>query len=142
LIVERSDGVVRATLNRPSTKNSLKFSLFEEIGTLIDEVERRAEDRILVLRGTNSDFSTGFDIADAEQLIELGDGIKKRIEKVDAVTIALRRMSKPSVAVVDGDAMGAGMSLELPCDLVIASDRARFGVVFVRRGLSISFGFS
>ena len=54
--------------------------------------------------------------------------------------IALHRISKPTIAAVDGVAVGAGMTLALGCDMVIATDRARFSEIFVKRGLTMDFG--
>lgn len=57
-----------------------------------------------------------------------------------AAATALHRLSKPSIAAVDGVAVGAGMNLALGCDIVVATDRVRFAEVFVKRGLTLDFG--
>ena len=64
------------------------------------------------------------------------------MDRIHATALALHRLTKPTIAAVDGLAAGAGMSLALGCDLVLASTRARFSAIFVRRGLSIDFGLS
>jgi 2-(1,2-epoxy-1,2-dihydrophenyl)acetyl-CoA isomerase len=64
------------------------------------------------------------------------------MKQVGAVAIALHRLTKPTIAAVDGVAVGAGMNLALGCDVVIATTRARFAEIFVRRGLSVDFGGS
>jgi 2-(1,2-epoxy-1,2-dihydrophenyl)acetyl-CoA isomerase len=61
---------------------------------------------------------------------------------VGGAAIALHRLTKPTIAAVDGVAVGAGMNLALGCDVVIASDRARFSEIFVKRGLTLDFGGS
>jgi 2-(1,2-epoxy-1,2-dihydrophenyl)acetyl-CoA isomerase len=60
--------------------------------------------------------------------------------EVGAAAAALHRVPKPTIAAVDGVAVGAGMNLALGCDIVIASDRARFSEIFVKRGLTLDFG--
>ena len=69
-------------------------------------------------------------------------GTIEAMVRIHATALALHRLTKPSIAAVDGLAAGAGMSLALGCDLVLASTRARFSAIFVRRGLSIDFGLS
>ena len=141
LIVERADGVVRATLNRPDRKNAITLELFDALRSLCDEVDANDADRALVLKGVPGAFSSGADLGDRG-----GDGpapgSPEALERIHASALALHRMTKPSVAAVDGLAAGAGMSLALGCDIVIASTRARFSAIFVRRGLSIDFGLS
>jgi 2-(1,2-epoxy-1,2-dihydrophenyl)acetyl-CoA isomerase len=61
------------------------------------------------------------------------------VDRVSAAALALHRSSKPTVAAVDGVAAGAGLNLALGCDVLIASDRARFSEIFVRRGLTLDF---
>jgi enoyl-CoA hydratase/carnithine racemase len=141
LLVERANGVVHATLNRPERKNALSPALFDELRALFDEVDATESDRALVLTGAGGEFCSGADLAsrnDGDPVV----GSTESIERIHECALALHRCSTPTVAAVDGLAVGAGMSLALGCDLVVASSRARFCAIFVRRGLSIDFGLS
>jgi enoyl-CoA hydratase/carnithine racemase len=142
LIVERADGIVRATLNRPSRKNALTFELFDALGELFAEVERNDGDRVLVLRGAGGSFSSGMDLTDRPKEGEPPSGSIGSMQRIHATALALHELRKPTIAAVEGVAVGAGMSLALGCDLVVASRTARFCAIFVRRGLSIDFGLS
>jgi 2-(1,2-epoxy-1,2-dihydrophenyl)acetyl-CoA isomerase len=64
------------------------------------------------------------------------------MQRVGEAATALHRLSKPTIALVDGIAAGAGMNLALGCDLVVATERARFSEIFVQRGLTVDFGGS
>jgi 2-(1,2-epoxy-1,2-dihydrophenyl)acetyl-CoA isomerase len=142
LIIERAGGVVTATLNRPERKNALTYALFDALGALFDEVSASEADRVLVLRGAGDSFSSGMDLTDRAREDEPRAGTKAAMDRIHAAAHSLHRCTKPTVAVVDGVAAGAGMSLALGCDLVVASERARFSAIFVRRGLSVDFGLS
>jgi 2-(1,2-epoxy-1,2-dihydrophenyl)acetyl-CoA isomerase len=142
LIVERADGVVRATLNRPERKNALTYQMFDELATLFAEVDATGSDRALVLRGLPGAFSSGMDLSDRGPEGAPAPGTRAALDRIHQAALALHRLSKPSIAAVDGLAAGAGLSLAIGCDLVIASSRARFSAIFVRRGLSIDFGAS
>ncbi|HEV3327780.1 MAG TPA: enoyl-CoA hydratase-related protein [Acidimicrobiales bacterium] len=140
LIVERADGVVRATLNRPERKNALTYQMFDELATLFAEVDATGSDRALVLRGLPGAFSSGMDLSDRGAPGAPALGSKEAMDRIHLAALGLHRLSKPSIAAVDGLAAGAGMSLAIGCDLVLASTRARFSAIFVRRGLSVDFG--
>ena len=142
LIVERADGVVRATLNRPERKNALNYQLFDDLAALFTEVDASEEDRALVLCGLPGAFSSGMDLSDRGAEGAPPPGSRAAMDRIHLAALALHRLSKPSIAAVDGLAAGAGMSLAIGCDLIIASTRARFSAIFVRRGLSIDFGSS
>jgi enoyl-CoA hydratase/carnithine racemase len=142
LIVERADGVVRATLNRPERKNALNYQLFDDLAALFEQVETSDEDRALVLRGLPGAFSSGMDLSDRGAEGAPAPGSRAAMDRIHLTALALHRLTKPTIAAVDGLAAGAGMSLAIGCDLVIASTRARFSAIFVRRGLSIDFGAS
>jgi enoyl-CoA hydratase/carnithine racemase len=141
LIVERSGGVVFATLNRPERKNALTYALFDELGALFDVVGSSPDDRALVLRGAGDDFCSGIDLVDAQRIGSSAEGAAG-MDRLNATMLRLHELEKPTVAAVGGLAVGAGMSLALGCDLVVASSRARFSAIFVRRGLSIDCGLS
>jgi len=141
LIVERHGGVVTATINRPARKNALTYELFDALGALFGEVDARHEDRCLVLRGAGGDFCSGIDLSVLAESRATTEAVPT-MARINATALALHDLRTPTIAAVDGLAVGAGMSLALGCDLVIASSAARFCAIFVRRGLSIDFGLS
>ena len=143
LDVSRTGGVVTVTLNRPERKNALTGAMLEELGSTFAEVARRAQDRVLVLTGAGGDFCSGADLAEADRP-PIGDASSglELVRRLGDVALSLHRLTKPTIAMVDGVAVGAGLGLAIACDLVIASDRARLSMIFVRRALSPDCGTS
>ena len=151
LIVEREQGVVTLTLNRPARRNAIDVPLWRLLTQTLDEIEKRQEDRVVVLTGAGGTFCAGGDLtgADGGTEAEGGEGEDSldaagRVmrETVGAACLALHRLSKPTLAAVEGTAAGAGANLALGCDLVLAARSARFGEVFVRRALPVDSGGS
>jgi 2-(1,2-epoxy-1,2-dihydrophenyl)acetyl-CoA isomerase len=144
LTVERSRGVVQLTLDRPERRNALSIPMWEELARQLAEIQARDEDRVLVLTGAGGVFCAGGDLggtrSDGGQNPSASSGLAVLQSTVVAVALALHRLSKPTIAAVDGTAAGAGANLALGCDLVLASDRARFGQVFIRRALPLDTG--
>jgi enoyl-CoA hydratase/carnithine racemase len=144
VLVERDGGVVWATMHRPEKKNALSMAMAEELIALLAEVERRSDDRVLVITGAGGAFSSGADLTDPDTAAGMAgpaDWIG-RIRRLHTIPLAIHRLPKPVVAVVPGVAVGAGCNLALACDLVLASSNARFCEMFVRRGLALDFGGS
>jgi 2-(1,2-epoxy-1,2-dihydrophenyl)acetyl-CoA isomerase len=139
LLVERADGVVTLTINRPDKKNAMRGSDWARLGDLLVEIAERPDDRVLVLTGAGGDFCAGADLSSAEP--EATHGVA-RMRVVSRAAAALYGMTKPTIAKLDGVAVGAGANMALCCDLVVASERARFSEIFARRGLSLDFGGS
>lgn len=135
--IHRAGGVVTITLNQPRRKNAMSLEAWRLLGEHLQTV-RLVQDRVVVLTGAGEDFCAGADLApdddDSHQLVKM--------DVVNAACLALHRCPVPTVARVDGVAVGAGMNMALACDFVIASSRARFSEIFIRRGLSIDFGGS
>ncbi len=140
LLVERApNGVVTLTLNRPERKNAMNAAMFNELLAVFREVDASTSDRVLVITGAGDAFCSGADLGDR------GSDTRPalaRLHWVADIALALHRIPKPVIAKVNGVAVGAGMNLALGCDLIIASDTARFSEIFARRGLSIDFGGS
>lgn len=144
LIVERRDGVVTVTMNRPERKNAANHAMLRELAEVFGEVERSLEDRVLVLTGAGGAFCSGADLGASE-----GPGGSApqvpgliRMRRLGDVALSLHRLTKPTIAKVDGVAVGAGFGLALGCDLVVASDRARLSTIFSKRGLTLDNGTS
>lgn len=143
LLIERDGGVVTVTMNRPERKNAANGVMLTELRDTFEAVERSAEDRVMVLTGAGGAFCSGADLGDPDGPAS-NNGVPGlvRMRRLGDVALALHRMTKPAIAKVDGVAVGAGFSLALGCDLVVASDRARFSMIFSRRGLSLDNGAS
>jgi 2-(1,2-epoxy-1,2-dihydrophenyl)acetyl-CoA isomerase len=96
---------------------------------------------VVVIRGAGSDFCSGADL-NLDELEDLRSPAVGReyMRGPAAAATALHRLPKPSVAAVDGVAVGAGMNLALGCDIIVATERAQFAEVFVKRGLTLDFG--
>ncbi len=140
LVVERAgDGVVQVTLNRPRKKNAIDAAMWDELLEVFREVSASDVDRALVLTGAGDAFCSGADLTDetATTRHQLD-----RMRHFNAVGLALHQCPKPTLAKVNGIAAGAGLNLALGCDLVVASERARFSEIFARRGLSLDLGGS
>ena len=139
ILLQRSaGGIATLTLNRPHRKNAVPAGLWPELQRLFQEVSRSETDRVLVITGAGNAFCTGADIA---ELAPREHPLHAMIP-VNAAALALHELTKPTIAKVNGDAVGAGMNLALGCDLVVAAQSARFSQIFVRRGLSLDFGGS
>jgi enoyl-CoA hydratase/carnithine racemase len=140
LLVDRRDGIVTVTLNRPQRKNAINGPMWDELLAVLRDVADRDTDRVLVLTGAEGNFCSGADLAGEE-----GDRRQHQLatmRHVGDVCLALYRLPQPTIAKVRGVAVGAGMNLALICDLVVADETARFSEIFARRGLSIDFGGS
>lgn len=139
VIVERDGGVVTVTLNRPERKNAGNPTMWVELETVFGEIGANPDDRVMVLTGAGGSFCSGADLshtpADAKSPLS-------RMRQLGAVALALNRIPQPTIAKVRGVAVGAGCNLALGCDLVVASEDARFSEIFSRRGLSIDCGGS
>jgi enoyl-CoA hydratase/carnithine racemase len=138
LLVERDGPVVTVVLNRPERKNAISTDMWRELLETFEDIERRPADRVMVVTGAGGAFCSGADLGSFSPK----EGPLNWMRGVGAVAAALHRLTKPSIAKVSGVAAGAGCNLALGCDLIVASDDARFSEIFARRGLSIDFGGS
>ena len=139
-LTEDRDVVRTITLNRPERRNAIPPEGWPELGQAFLDFETSSQ-RVLVLTGAGGAFSSGADL-DPERADRNVVAARRRMKIVGDAASALHRLSKPTLAVVDGVAAGAGMNLALGCDLVIATPRARFSEIFVKRGLTVDFGGS
>ena len=152
-LIDRSDGIVTVTFNRPEKKNALSSENWADLDRTIIEVSKNARDRVLVLKGAGGCFSAGADLSGGLDPLE-STGKKSELtgqppqaviwelRTVGELMGRLQRLPKPTLAVVDGAAMGIALGLALACDLIVASDRARFAEAFVKLGLAVDGGTS
>ncbi len=142
ITVERTDGVVTITLRRPEKKNAADAAMWNELLAEFRSIAANADDRAVVLTGAGGNFCSGADLWQGAA----GDGPRPHqlsaMRHITDVCLALHRIPQPTVAKVRGVAVGAGLNMALSCDLIVASDDARFSEIFARRGLSLDFGGS
>ena len=139
ILIDRSDGVVTITLNRPQRKNAVTGEMWGALRDLFLDIGRRPEDRVVVVTGAGGAFCSG---ADLGAIDDLSGGGLARMRVIGSAAQALHDLPKPTIAKVPGIAAGAGANLALGCDLIVASDAARFSEIFSARGLSLDFGGS
>lgn len=133
------------TMNRPEKKNAMNGLMWRELIDLFDEIEDSREIRVLVITGAGDGFCSGADLTDTSNAGQLSDGVGGSLRAMRVVgrcALRLHELHIPTIAAVNGVAAGAGCNLALGCDLVVASDRARFSEIFSKRGLSVDFGGS
>ncbi|OGO50745.1 MAG: hypothetical protein A2148_03360 [Chloroflexi bacterium RBG_16_68_14] len=157
LFEKRADGVALITLNRPDSLNAMGGQLMPMLARYLDQSLRDREVRAVVLTGAGRAFCAGGDVkamgqrpagapAGGDQTRSVPgageEGVVGLREMQMRTSYVLHTMPKPTIAMVNGYAVGAGLSLALACDLRIASDQARFGTAFRNVGLSGDFGGS
>ena len=140
--MEKSEGIATITLDRPDKLNALNIRETLQIYELLDDFEKDKAVRAVVFTGAGRAFSVGHDVD------ELADTtsrtiVDKEVDERSAILFTQRiyNLEKPTIAAINGIAVGAGLAMTLAFDIRIASDNAKFGFVFPKRGLaSADFG--
>lgn len=132
-------GVARITLQRPQKMNSFNAQMHAELRAALDRVQADPAARVLVLTGAGRAFSAGQDLADEEVRLQPGQPVPDMGDVVERnykpLVLRLQNLRVPTIAAVNGVAAGAGASLALACDLVVASKSAFFLQAFSKIGL-------
>ncbi|MDQ1751971.1 MAG: 2-(1,2-epoxy,2-dihydrophenyl)acetyl-CoA isomerase [Pseudonocardiales bacterium] len=144
LLIDRADGVVTLTMNRPESMNSLSVELKTALVDGLAEVSADASVRAVVLTGTGRGFCVGQDLAEHIGLLESGDPAPLRTvrDHYNPIALALAQIPKPVIAAVNGTAAGAGASFAFACDFRIVSTEAKFLLAFANVGLGLDSGVS
>ncbi|MET0523618.1 MAG: enoyl-CoA hydratase-related protein [Nocardioides sp.] len=133
---EVEEGVATVTIDRPEKRNAMTYSVLREFTQAIWRAADDPAARVVILTGAGGAFCAGTDLAELDETPEGERGSAARIDDPRASEAwPLASCPKPVIAAVDGAAVGMGAEFATQCDVRIASDRARFGWVFVQRGL-------
>lgn len=138
IIIERKEAIIIAALNKPETLNALDGELMGELEALVDMIEEDKALRVLILTGSGKSFVAGADIR-AQSVLDTAGG-RAWGQRGSALFRRIENLAIPTIAAVNGFALGGGCELALACDMIIASEKARFGQPEV--GLGITPGFS
>jgi enoyl-CoA hydratase/carnithine racemase len=132
LRLEQDGRVVVLTVNRPEARNAMTFDMYERLHDVCERVDQDPGARVLVLRGAGDKaFVSGTDIRQFLEFKTREDALQYE-GRITRVLGRLHRMSKPTIAMVQGDAVGGGMFMALACDLRLAAEHARFGAPVAR----------
>ena len=134
ILTEVADGVAVITINRPQARNAVNGEVARGIAAAIEDFDSRGDVSVLVLTGAGGTFSAGMDLKGflaGDAPMAAGRGFGGIVERPPA---------KPVIAAVEGYALAGGFELVLACDLVVASEEAKFGLPEVRRGLVAGAG--
>ena len=135
--VRDSMGII--TFNNPQTLNSVGENMLHELAEQLQIYEQDANVKVIVLKGLEQSFAAGLDIK--ELSANLGT-VKEKIRKMQNDFCFLLNAKKPIIAAVSGFALGVGCEIALCCDIVLATDSARFGLPELSIGLLPCFGGS
>jgi enoyl-CoA hydratase len=128
---ERRGATAFVTFDRPQARNALTWVMYEQLSETLEQLDQRDGLRVAVLRGTGGSFIAGTDIAQFRTFESGDDGIEYE-RKLDRIIACLEAVAVPTIAVVEGSAMGGGLAITAACDLRICTPDARFGVPIAR----------
>jgi 2-(1,2-epoxy-1,2-dihydrophenyl)acetyl-CoA isomerase len=137
---EVKDGLASITMNRPEVYNALNQLIKEELLQAFTEAEQDTQVRVVVLSGSDKAFSSGQDLKSAQVEMQ-GKTYSETVRSYyNPLIMKMKGMPKPIIAKVRGVAAGAGCSLALACDVLVAAESATFTELFVGIGLVMDSG--
>jgi enoyl-CoA hydratase len=131
ILVTKEGAIGIIQLNRPKVLNALNFELMTELVNALEELDREAAVKVIILTGGERAFAAGADLAEMSQATPVDLLLGRRFELWDRI----RKISKPIIAAVSGYCLGGGNELAMNCDLIIASETATFGQPEVNVGI-------
>ncbi len=134
VLTEVEDGIAVITINRPEARNAVNGEVARGIAAAVEEFDGSGDVRVMILTGAGGTFSAGMDLKGflaGESPVVEGRGF---------AGIAERPPTKPVIAAVEGYALAGGFEIALSCDMIVASEAAKFGLPEVRRGLVAGAG--
>src|ERR1700722_12555248 len=137
LLCSDRDGVRTLTLNRPRRKNAINRELWVALAEALTAADKDRGVRAVVITGAGGAFCSGADISTPDDSHPV-----HKLQRLTDVALALHELPVPTIAKVDGVAVGAGWNLALGCDLVAATPESTFSQIFSKRGLSVDLGGS
>jgi enoyl-CoA hydratase/carnithine racemase len=142
VLLDKKDHIATMTLNRPEKMNAFGRRMRHEIEEVVREVCEDAEVRVIVITGAGKAFCVGGDVNEkvtgpSNAVDTISPSERPAMSKI---VMAISQVEKPVIAAVNGVAAGGGVNLALCCDIRIASKNARFGQVYVRRGIHPDWG--
>jgi len=140
LTIMYNNKIAYITLSRPERLNSFDIKLGNELYNALKKSTKDDNIRAVVIKGTGKGFCGGGDVKEMYDAENKTEFLRKLTKVIHKCVIELRTMEKPVIAAVNGAAFGAGLSIALACDIIIASKDAKFGTAFIGIGLAPGCG--
>ena len=142
ILLDKQDQIATITLNRPERYNAFVGLMRQEIVHAVNDVAMDPDVRVVVITGSGKAFCTGGDVNEfaSGKTQAFSETLTAERHAMCKAVLTINAMEKPVIAAVNGVAAGGGCNLALSCDIRIASEKARFGQVFTRRGLHPDWG--
>ena len=134
------ENIAYITLNRSERLNSFDMKLGEELYDVLQDINTKPEIRAVIIKGTGKGFCGGGDVKEMYAAEDKSQFLRDLTIAIHKCVIEMRSMEKPVIAAVNGAAFGAGLSLALACDIIIAVKEAKFGTAFIGIGLAPGCG--
>jgi enoyl-CoA hydratase len=138
VLLEKEAGVCIITLNRPEVLNALNRAVFKELRQILSEVRDDEDVRVVIITGSGNAFGAGADVGELSSLETIDGWFHSR--RNQSVLDDLERLGKPSIAAINGAALGGGLELAMACTIRIASDKAKLGLPELSLGILPGFG--
>jgi 2-(1,2-epoxy-1,2-dihydrophenyl)acetyl-CoA isomerase len=138
ILAEKTDGIVKITLNIPQKLNPLNLEMREELQDVFFKLQSDQQVKVVVITGAGRAFCAGGDIRTMEGIKAPAE--RDRVKNLQKIAKLMVELEKPIIAAVNGPATGAGFHLALASDMIIASEKAKFAESFVRIGLVPDMG--
>lgn len=136
---QESGGIAIVTMHRPKLRNAMTNNMWLELAEIGNKIAKNPKNRVVILRGSKGEFTAGSDIKQFNQL-SIEDA-NKAFEYMGQAISSFEKLPLPTIALIDGTAMGAGFELALSCDLRIGTSNAKMGIPVGRLGITLNQDF-
>jgi len=138
ILYEKTDGIATIKLNRPRVLNALNKNLWLDFQTALEDTENDSDIKVLIITGEGRAFSTGADLKESKT--RSAESYRDYLEELQETSRKIIRFEKPTIAAINGYALGSGYELALACDIRIAAEDAQIGSPEARVTSSVTGG--
>ncbi len=140
IVYQETAGLAIITIRRPQAKNALTANMWQQLKVIALQTLQNPKNKVLMIRGYGENFTAGSDIKEFHS-ISLDEAEAAFVAMEDTIA-TIERLPLPTIAIINGPAMGAGLELALACDLRIGSEQAKLGIPVGKLGITLNNKFA